>query len=156
YYGEWVGQTRTSWSWGKDQLLEAGFTGRRLRESGYSQDFPTADNPIPFGVSDGTAARFSGYVQQVSNLLSNRLRVMAGLRWDRISQVDAQPVSAQVSAAIQVAKRTQLQFGLGRYVQFPSFQELAEPCNFIPFFQTETLPRELFERSDHFTAALEQ
>jgi hypothetical protein len=156
YYGEWVGETRTSWSWGKDQLLEAGFTGRRLRDSGFSQDFSNLNQPILFSPSNATGLRLSGYAQQTSNLLANRLHVMAGLRWDHIEQVDASPVSAQFSAAMQVAKHTQVQFGLGRYVQFPSFQELAFPCTFFPFAQTETLPQELYERSDHFTAAVEQ
>src|SRR5262249_15753375 len=35
YYGEWVGGTRAVWGWHKDQVLEAGYTGRRLRDSGY-------------------------------------------------------------------------------------------------------------------------
>jgi hypothetical protein len=155
YYGEWLGETRTSWSWGKDQLLEAGFTGRRLRDAGFSQDFSNL-NPILFSPSDATGLRLSGYAQQTSNLLANRLHLMAGLRWDHIEQVDAQPISAQASASMQVAKHTQVQFGLGRYAQFPSFQELALPCTFFPFAQTATLPRELYERSDHFTAAVEQ
>lgn len=156
YYGEWVGETRTSWSWGKDQLLEAGFTGRRLRDSGFSQDFSDLNRPTLFAPSDATGLRLSGYAQQTTNLLANRLHLMAGLRWDHIEQVDAQPVSAQVSAAMRVAKHTQVQFGLGRYAQFPSFQGLASPCAFIPVPQPETAPRELYERSDHFTAAVEQ
>jgi hypothetical protein len=80
---------------------------------------------------------------------------MAGMRWDHVNQVDAQPISEQLSAAVQIAKRTQIQLGVGRYMQFPSFQELAEPCNFLPFPQPVALPRDLFERSDHFTAAIE-
>jgi hypothetical protein len=155
-YGEWVGETRTSWSWGKDQLLDAGFNGRRLRDSGFSQDLSVINRPIVFSPSSATGLRLSGYAQQVSNLLSNRLHLMAGVRWDHIEQVDAQPLSAQLSAAMQVAKHTQLQFGLGRYVQFPPFQELAFPCSAVTPSHPESAAEELFDRSNQFTAAVEQ
>jgi len=161
-YGEWVGQTRTSWSWAANQILEAGFSGRRLRDSGFSQDFsflnPVTLQPVPlvFAPSDATGLRLSGYAQQITNLHSNRIHLMAGIRWDRVEQVDARPVSAQLSAAVQITPRTQVPFGLGRYAQFPTFQELAEPCSSLPFPKPTALPRDVYERSDHLSLAVER
>jgi hypothetical protein len=158
YYGEWVGQTRASWNWTKNQVLEAGFTGRRLRDSGYSQDFSELDpatlqpRPLLFSPADATGTRLSGFAQQVANLFSNRVHILTGIRWDRIEQVEAQPLSAQVSAAVQMTKHTQVQFGLGRYAQFDSFQELAFPCRAFRFPFAE----DLYERSNHLTAAVER
>jgi hypothetical protein len=154
-YGEWLGSTRVSWNWRKDQLVEAGYTARRLRDSGHSASFSDQGVEV-FGVGNGTGLRQSGYVQQVSGLFNNRLRLMGGVRWDRLEQIAAQPVSAQASAAWQLASRTQLQFGFGRYAQFPDFQSLVFPCPAVvppPPFDSGF---GLVERSNHFTAAVEQ
>ncbi|HEY6251078.1 MAG TPA: carboxypeptidase regulatory-like domain-containing protein [Candidatus Angelobacter sp.] len=157
YYGEWVGGTRAVWNWSNNQVLEAGYSGRRLRDSNYSVFYFTQQsliNPFP---SNGTALRQSGYVQQVSSFFHQRLHLMGGVRWDHEEQVGAHPISPQVSAALQVASRTTLQLGFGRYAQLPDMQTLAFGCGPLPsVLPTGAVAEQFMERSNHYTAALEQ
>jgi TonB-dependent receptor-like protein len=80
--------------------------------------------------------------------------VMAGLRWDSLDQIGFHPITPQVSAAWQLARRTQVQFGYGRYAEFPDFQLLATPCA-AQAQGTILLPEQMLIRSNQFTAALE-
>ena len=152
YYGEWVLASRTTWRWGKSHVLEAGYTGRRLRESGYSLSY-TNSAPALFNQINGTGLRQSGYAQQISSVLGNRVHLMAGVRWDALQGIETQPVSAQVSAAWQVASATALTVGYGRYAQF-SFQSDAF-CPTVPVGPV-TIPTDMVGRSNHFVAAVEQ
>jgi len=155
YYGEWEGGTRAAWSWSKDHVLEAGYTARRLRDSGYLVFFdPTTPGPSVGTIANVTGLRQSGFIQQGSSFFGRRLSLMAGLRWDQIDQVGFHPVTPQVSAAWQLASRTQLQFGYGRYAEFPDFQALAAGCG-LPTQTTITLLRQMLIRSNQYTAALE-
>ncbi|HEY6305715.1 MAG TPA: TonB-dependent receptor [Candidatus Angelobacter sp.] len=156
YYGEWVGGARAVWKWSQDQILEAGYTGRKLRDSGYGIQYSPNSSPGFFDLADGTGFRQSGYVQQVSSFFNHRLHVMGGVRWDKIEQVDAQPVSPQFSAAWQAASRTWVHFGFGRYAQFPDFASLAVTCGTVPTPFPVTFPEEIVERSNHYTAAVER
>jgi hypothetical protein len=150
YYGEWEGGARATWNWNKDHVLEAGYTGRRLRDSGFFQFFDTGSASVN-SVSDGTGFRQSGFAEQSSTFFGRRLHVMAGLRWDQIGQVGFVPVTPQVSAAWQLAARTQIQFGYGRYAEFPDFRFLAgtrcDPPGLIS---------EVVTRSNQYSAAVEQ
>ncbi|HET7872631.1 MAG TPA: hypothetical protein VFL42_08980, partial [Terriglobales bacterium] len=155
YYGEWVLATRTTWSWSKAHILEAGYSGRRLRDTSYSFFF-TDQAPDFFQRTDGTAFRQSGYVQQASNFLRNRVHLMAGLRWDSLQRIETQPVSSQLSIAWQAASATTLNFGYGRYAQFDVGSAL-QPCvppppNLPPGF----FAGDLLGRSNHFVAGVEQ
>jgi hypothetical protein len=158
YYGEWEGGTRAVWNWNKTSVMEAGYTLRRLRDSGFFR-FIDISQPAFFlgGVSDDTGLHQSGFAQQSTSLFGNRLHLMAGIRWDQISEVDFHPVTPQVSAAWQLASRTEVQFGYGRYAQFPDFQTLASVCT-QPRFSGGPInePQELLRRSDQYTAAIEQ
>jgi hypothetical protein len=88
------------------------------------------------------------YLQQSSTAWKDRLHWMAGVRWDELQRIGVRPFSEQISAAIRLMKATELRFGAGRFAQFPDFQQVAAPfC---------TPVANLIERSDHFTAALEQ
>jgi hypothetical protein len=154
YYGEWVGGTHAVWNWRKDHVLEAGYTARRLRDSGYSLFF-SSTGADTFDVANGTGPRQSGYAQQSSSFFKHRVHVMAGVRWDRITQVDFQPVSSQASAAWQIARRTQLQFGFGRYAQLPRLHDLSclpLPAG-IPSFDAIS---GVLLWSNHYSAGLEQ
>jgi carboxypeptidase-like protein len=156
YYGEWEGGTRLAWNWNKDHVLEAGYTARRLRDSGYFLIFDAADpGPSLADVVNGTGLRQSGFAQQASNFFGHRLSVMAGIRWDQIDQVGFHPVTPQASAAWHVSSRTLLQFGYGRYAQFPEFRSLATPCGRLAQ-GTFIEPQEMLTRSNQYTAALEQ
>jgi carboxypeptidase-like protein len=156
YYGEWVLASRTTWSWGKAHILEAGYSGRRLRDTFYSFFF-AAEGPEFFQRTDGTAFRQSSYVQQASNFLGNRLHLMAGLRWDALQRIETLPVSAQVSLAWQAASATTLNLGYGRYAQF-NVDAAVRPCIPVP---TNLAPGvfpadDLVGRSNHFVAGVEQ
>jgi hypothetical protein len=151
YYGEWVGGTRATWSWREGNILEAGYTARRLRD-GQTQVVFTDQGPFQFPGSNATGLRQSGYAQQASNFFHQRLHLLAGLRWDQLEQVGGQPVSPQVSGAFQLLPRTQIQFGYGRYAQLPDISSLT--CFHPPISVTE--PVELWERSTHYTVGLEQ
>ncbi len=157
YYGEWVGGTRAVWNWRRDHVMEAGYTLRRLRDAGYGQDFFNGEISL-FGQSDLTALRQSGYAQQASSFFSNRLRLMAGVRWDQVSHVDFQPVSTQVSAAWQAASHTQVQFGYARFAQLPELSLLGANC-VVPLpadIPPQTRIADVLSRSDHYSMAVEQ
>jgi len=162
YYGEWVGGSRAVWNWGNDQVLEAGYTGRRLKDSNYSVLYLTQQNqfvsPFVFSPENGTALRQSGYAQQVASFFHQRLHIMGGMRWDHIEQVDGHPISPQVSAALRLASRTTLQLGFGRYAQLPDIQNLNFDCGTLPSLGTSgsVLAPLFMERSNHYTAALEE
>jgi CarboxypepD_reg-like domain len=156
YYGEWVLGSRTTWSWGKAHILEAGYSGRRLRDT-FDSFFFTNDGVDFAPLTDGTAFRQSGYIQQGSNFLGNRIHLMAGLRWDALQRIETQPVSTQASIAWQAASGTTVNLGYGRYAQF-SVDSAVRPCSGPPanlppgvFFAVDQLGR-----SNHFVAGVEQ
>ena len=155
YYGEWVGGSRAVWNWHKDHVLEAGYTGRRLKDSSISNVFFNGGTTSGLA-TDATGWRQNGYVQQNSSFFDSRLRVMAGMRWDRIAHVDFQPITAQASAAWQLASRTQVQFGFGRYTQFPDFHTIGFDCRVSSGPLPQSFGTVMLERSDHYSAALEQ
>ena len=156
YYGEWEGGTRLAWNWSKDHMFEAGYTARRLRDSGYAVFFDAGvPGPTLGNVVNGTGLRQSGFAQQGSSFFGHRLSIMAGIRWDQLDQIESHPVTPQASAAWHVTSRTQLQFGYGRYAQFPDFRLLATPCRLSPLGPI-TEPEEMLIRSNQYTVALEQ
>jgi hypothetical protein len=146
---EWVGGAGVSWAWAPDQILQAGWSERQLGDSQYEANF--GSNGSLVGASfTGNGLRQDGYVQQASNLLRGRLSVLGSLRLDSLSGFDIHPFSPQISASLHATHSTELQFGAGRYQQFspPSLEETGFAfCN--PF---GLMP----EKSDHFTAAIEQ
>ncbi len=152
YYGEWVGGTRTTWSWREGNILEAGYTARQLRDGQTHFVFFTDQGPFQIPSTNATGLRQSGYAQQASSFFHQRLHLLAGLRWDRLEQVGGLPVSPQVSGAFQLLPRTQIQFGYGRYAQLPDISSLTCFHSPIPV----TVPVELWERSTHYTVGLEQ
>jgi hypothetical protein len=146
-YGEWLGGSNLTWAWKNNDVLEGGATLRRLRDDGYSV-FYESPEPAFSAYASGTGLRGDVYLQQASTLGKNRVHVIGGARWDNLQRIGVHPFSEQISTAIRVLAATELQFGVGRYAQFPDFQEVATPyC--LPFGN-------MLQRSDHFTAAIEQ
>ncbi|HZE26410.1 MAG TPA: TonB-dependent receptor [Terriglobales bacterium] len=147
-YGEWLGGGRIAWSWSKDSVLEAGWTLRRLDDIGYaaSYDIGTGQQQR-YNISDGTALRNTGYAQQSAAFLDGKLHLTGGLRWDAIQNLGVHPFSGQASLSLRAAARTELQFGAGRFAQLPTLEEFPGSC-----FLLGPMP----DRSDHFTAAVEQ
>jgi hypothetical protein len=85
-------------------------------------------------------------VQQALSLFSGRVHALGSLRWDSLTGFAMHPFSPQLSLAVRATSSTELQLGAGRYQQFESRAQV-EPC--LPF---GFMP----EKSDHFTAAVEQ
>jgi hypothetical protein len=144
---EWVGGTEASWAWANDQVLQAGWIERELKDSQYSYSFPNTGPPLPFAET-GTGLRQIGFVQQTSGLFSGRVHFLGSLRWDSMSGFDIHPLSPQASLALQMTRSTQLQFAAGKYQQFTTSPlETGSLCGLIGFMP---------EKSTHFTAAVEQ
>jgi hypothetical protein len=137
-YHEWMGGGSLSWAWGKDRILQAGWT-RRLQED---------LQPSYMITLTGSGLRQSGFLQQGASALGGRIHLLGSVRWDSLQEIGPQPFSPQLSVAIQAAASTQLQFAAGRYAQFPDFLGVVEnACG-----QIGPLP----ETSTHLSAAIEQ
>jgi hypothetical protein len=148
YYGEWVWNTAATWMWNQQTPLDAGWSLRRLRSDGFSDQYQT-NSPLPrlLDHSDGTALREGGYVQQSWMPWAGRLHFSAGVRWDHHSIDDVAAVSPQASASLALSEGTRLQVGFGQYVQYPEISLLTSPLgsrNLLPI------------RSNHLLGAVEQ
>ena len=150
-YNEWVAGEDVAWIWQKDHVLEGGWTLRRA-DSRSAYTVYNSDGTIgPNGSSQNVVGwRTDEYVQQSSTFLGNRLHLVGGLRLDTAEQYGLHPVSPQLSAAMQVASNTQLQFGFGRYNQF-EFPESAP-------IEVAGCPIEFsqYQTANHYTAGVEQ
>jgi hypothetical protein len=148
YYGEWAWNTDATWMWNKQTPLDAGWSLRRLRSNGFSDQYQT-NTPLPrlLDHADGTALREGGYVQQSWMPWAGRLHFTAGARWDHHSVDDVAAVSPQASASLALAQGTRIQLGFGEYVQYPE----------IPLLTSALGSRGLLPiRSNHVLAAVEQ
>jgi hypothetical protein len=125
FYGEWVWNGAATWMWNGRTPLEVGGSARRIREGGFYNQFQS-NSPVPRLLDrfDGTAVVGGGYVQQGWMPWNGRLHLAVGARWDRHSIDHVPAVSPQVSASLQVAPATRLQFGWGEYVQYPEVATL--------------------------------
>ncbi len=147
YYHEWVGAGDVSWAWGRDEVLQAGWTRRLLVDehvfAGYAPNLQVSFiNHFP-----GNGVRQSGYAQQSASFFHGRVHALGSLRWDSLQQIGPQPFSPQISLAIRATAATQLQLAAGRYAQFPDFLGVVEDeCGQIGF-----LP----QKSTHVSAAIE-
>lgn len=146
YYGEWVWNTTATWTWSSNGALDAGWSMRRLRDGGYAQQFDSSVLRIHQSW-DGTAQLDGGYVQQTYAALAGRLRLTAGMRWDRHSTDSITAQSPAASAALSVTRSTQLQLGFGEYAQFPELSVLTS---------APAARRLLPMRSNQAIAAIEQ
>jgi CarboxypepD_reg-like domain len=146
YHGEWVGGTGLTWAWSKDDVLETGWTERQLRNRAYAVYYPATGPPAVDDQAE-TGLRQSGYLQQSSSLLRGRVHVLGGVRWDSLRLIGVHPFSPQISMAVRATSSTELQFGAGRYQQFTQPIQFGDIC---PGF--DYMP----EKSDHYTAAVEQ
>jgi hypothetical protein len=148
FYGEWTWNTSVTWMWNKQTPLDAGWSLRRLRSNGFSDQYQTG-SPLPrlLDHSDGTALRESGYAQQSWMPWAGRLHFTAGARWDHHSVDNVAVLSPQASASLALAEGTRIQVGFGQYVQYPEITLLTSPLG-----SRGLLPI----RSNHLLAAVEQ
>jgi hypothetical protein len=143
---EWVGGAGVSWAWAQDQVLQAGWSERQLSDSQYFAVY--SNGTLVSNSGSGSGLRQSGYLQQASALLRGRIHVLGSMRWDSLTGIATHAFSPQISLAIGATASTELQLGAGMYQQFqPGFETALPDC--LPFTQ---MP----EKSDHFTAAVEQ
>ncbi len=144
---EWIGGAGVSWAWSQDEVLQAGWSERRLRDSLHSASTDGTGGLLVQSFA-GTALRQSGYVQQASGLLRGRVHVLGSLRWDAMSGYAIHPLLPQISLAIRAARSTTFQFATGAYRQFSSrFEQNGAGC-----FPLGFMP----ERARHYTASIEQ
>jgi len=146
YHGEWVGGTGLTWAWSKEQVLEAGWTERQLRDDAFQAYYPTTGPPSVSAQAE-SGLRQSGYLQQSSSLLGGRVHVLGGVRWDSLQLIGVHPFSPQISMAVRATSSTELQFGVARYQQFTQPFENGSVCPGFGFMPG---------KSDHYTAAVEQ
>ncbi len=150
HHAEWVVGNGLVWSWQKDHVLEGGWMGRRVTNSRTATFYDPDDTVVGHEYNRGMGWKNDGYVQEASNFFGNRLHVVGGLRLDSAALFNVHAVSPQVSASIQVASATQLQFGVGRYNQFDF------PAS--PPFLYKGCPAsgEFLQTANHFSAGVEQ
>ena len=142
---EWVEGGRVVWAWNAGQVLDGGWTSRHVN-SGY---LSTLDGISFLTIRSGW--RNDGYVQQTSSFFGNRLHLVGSVRFDTASNFDIHPLSPQLSAALQVARSTTVQFAVGRYNQFefPAVQDVLpgpKPC---------VTDVESLQTANHFSAGVE-
>jgi len=146
YYGEWVWNTAATWMWSPAGSLDAGWSMRQIRDSGFARQFD-------FGILrvaedwNGTALLDGGYLQQSFTTLGGRLRLTGGVRSDHMTTDDVTTISPTASARLALTRSTLLQLGFGQYVQFPGINQLDSNVG---------NPRLLPERSNQAIAAIEQ
>jgi len=144
---EWVGGGGVNWAWSADEVLQAGWSERHLRDSLYSAQ-PNGAGGLTAQSFAGTALRQSGYVQQASGLLHGRLHLLGSLRWDTMSGYAIHPLSPQISVALRATRSTEFQFATGHYRQFSSrFEQPGAGC-----FPLGFLPA----KANHYTTSIEQ
>ena len=148
YYGEWVWNANATWMWNARSPLDAGWSFRRLRDEGFSNQYQS-NSPVPRLLNhfNGTAARTGGYVQQTWMPWSGRIHLTAGARWDHHSIDGVWALSPQASASLALTPATRIQLGWGQYVQYPEISLLTSPIG-----RRTLLPM----RSNHVIAAIEQ
>src|SRR6266404_1270796 len=152
HHGEWVGGGDLVWTWRPGHVLEGGWTVRRVNNRSAATFYDPNDNVTSNVTRGGEGWKHNGYLQEATSFFNNRLHVLGSLRLDTAQQFQIHPVSPQVSASLQIARATQLQFGVGRYNQFqfpgiPQFDLGTGLC--VP-------PFEILQTANHYTVGVEQ
>lgn len=145
---EWVGGGGVSWAWATNQVFQAGWSERQLRDSFFQAGVTNFGN-LQLYSSAGTGLRQSAFVQQSSSLAQGRVHLVGSLRWDRFLDYLPQRFSPQISLAVRATRSTELQFAAARYSQF-SDSAIGPPagvCN---------IEGGLPPKSEHYSAAVEQ
>ena len=147
---EWVAGGNVVWSWQKDHVLEGGWMTRRVADSFLNTSYKADGTVAGVGSQSAVGWKNDGSVQEASSFFGNRLHLVGGLRLDTVERFDIHPVSPQLSASLQVAPATQLQFGVGRYNQFDF--PVVPPVQ----YKGCTISFESLETANHYTAGVEQ
>jgi hypothetical protein len=149
YYGEWVWNGAATWMWNARNPLEAGWSVRRLRDEGYTNQYVSVVTaPRLRDRFNGTALQEGAYLQQSFMAFSGRLRFTGGGRWDHHSVDRVAAFSPAASAALGITSSTNVQLAFGQYVQYPDLGVLDSTV----VGNRSLLPL----RSNHVVAGIEQ
>ncbi len=147
-YREWTAGSDLVWNWTTQHVLEAGWMLRRME---YPEFFGALqpNGTVTLAYVNPITLRGTGYLEHSSALFGNKLHLFGGIRYDQSEHYPDSPVSPQVSAALQMARATTLQFGYGHYVQndFPPNVAPTGSC----FGDSQS-----WRASNHYTASIEQ
>ncbi|MBI4873298.1 MAG: TonB-dependent receptor [Acidobacteria bacterium] len=147
-YGEWTWHGDASLIWGGKNTLDFGGVFRRLRQDGAVNRFVyTPALASALDVSRGTGSRAGGYAQQSLAFAAGKVRLAAGMRWDRHSVSPVDVISPYASISAEPRAKIRLQLDWGQYAQFPELSQ-----SFSVFARSRLLP----ERATHYEAAVEQ
>ncbi|HUC75584.1 MAG TPA: TonB-dependent receptor [Vicinamibacterales bacterium] len=119
-YSDAGGQANLTWAWRSGSPLRVGFAAHRSSENGTSY-LSLLEDPIwrAANAYQGTAHSLNAYAEQEWESLAGRLRLTGGLRWQRNSRIDEQPILPFASAMFQLTRQSKIEFGWGHYAQFP-------------------------------------
>jgi len=147
-YREWTGGSGLVWDWAKEHIFEGGWTSRRMSYP-YLVSVFQANGALTNTTVDPTTLHGTGYLQESSSFLGNKLHLLGGIRYDQSEHYPEHPLSPQVSAAVQIARATTVHLGYGQYVQnsFPPFVGIPGTC---------ASPAQTWVAANHYTAAIEQ
>ena len=145
---EWASGARVSWAWATNQVFQAGWSERQLRDSMYQVGATNSGNLLPYS-SAGTGSRQSAFVEQSTSLVQGRVHLVGSLRWDRFLDYLPQRFSPQISLAVRALRSTELQFAAAKYAQF-SDSAIGPPAGIC------NIEGGLPPKSEHYSAAVEQ
>src|SRR6266568_2713319 len=115
---EWSGGANLSWSWHRGAILDTGYAVRRPLKDFAENNFFTGGPPSLFS-SRSADVRQDAYVQHAAELCRGRVRLEGGFRWARLDTLRVQPLTGQISLALQARRHTRLEAAWGRYAQLP-------------------------------------
>ena len=145
---EWVGGGGVSWAWGRNELLQAGWSERGLRDSLYQVGVTNSGSLQSYSLA-GTGLRQSAFVQQSASAMDGFVHVVGSVRWDRFQSYLPQRFSPQISLALRATRSMQLQFAAARYAQF-SDSAIGPPPGEC------AIEGGLPPKAEHYLAAVEQ
>ncbi len=154
-YGEWVWNSRGTWLWRGKDVIDFGWSVRRIRNDSFlnvpiAGTRSSASSPasvLTLDSSRGLGLRVGGFVEQSWTAVPQRVFLSAGLRWDRHSVGGVQAVSPQASLSFLPRRSTRFHVGWGQYAQYPDLMFL-----FSRYGGSRLLP----ERASQLTADVEQ
>jgi len=115
---EWSVGTSISWSWRHSAILQTGYSLRRPHIN-FSEVVTLPNMPPVFRTFRGSDVRQDFYIQNSQQFWHERIRLQGGLRWSKLNTEREQPVTGQLSASLNIASNTSVEFGWGRYAQLP-------------------------------------
>jgi len=134
--------------------LDLNEVGRALFES-FQQDSSFGVGAFPEQFDQGERYyRYHAYAQTRVELLSDRLFVQPGLRYDYYRLIDRSYLSPRLSASLRLTDETTLRAAWGRYVQSPGFEKLLDDPQAFDLSEDVGLQSLAAEASYHYVLGL--